>query len=230
MNEPLLTLALPMLAAIVAGGLIGLDREWRGRAAGFRTHILVCLSSAVLMQAAVNQGAWGFHGVPGANIVADPARLAHGILTGIGFLCAGVIFRTGFSIHGLTSAASVWTTAALGLLFGAGLFELGAMATALSVIVLVGFRVITRGLRRRSIIDVQVAWPREAPLDAEVEAVLKRHCFKLSPDAYELSEDGRKVQRSWKIETRGAANFTPLADALNAIPGVSGYRLDPRDD
>ena len=96
----------PLLAAVVAGGLIGLEREWRGRAAGFRTHILVCLASALLMQASMQQADWHFELIAGQRIVADPARMAHGILTGIGFLCAGVIFRAGFSIHGLTTAAS----------------------------------------------------------------------------------------------------------------------------
>ena len=109
----------PLLAAVLAGGLIGFEREWRGRAAGLRTHILVCLASALLMEAAVSQGAWRFHALPGTEIVSDPTRMAHGVLTGIGFLCAGVIFRAGFSIHGLTTAASLWITAAIGLLLGA---------------------------------------------------------------------------------------------------------------
>src|SRR5690606_1695644 len=106
--------AMPLVAAVVAGGLIGFEREWRGRAAGFRTHILVCLASCLLMEAAVSQGAWQFDVLPGTRIVSDPTRMAHGVLTGIGFLCAGVIFRAGFSIHGLTTAASLWITATIG--------------------------------------------------------------------------------------------------------------------
>ena len=102
--------ALPLLAAVLAGGLIGFEREWRGRAAGFRTHILVCLASALLMELSVSQAAWRFAIMPGTEIITDPARMAHGVLTGIGFLCAGVIFRAGFSIHGLTTAASLWIT------------------------------------------------------------------------------------------------------------------------
>ena len=112
---------LPLLAAVVAGGLIGFGREWRGRAAGFRTHILVCLASALLMELAVSQAAWRFLPIEGAEIVADPARMAHGVLTGIASSSPGVIFRAGSSIHGRTTAASLWTTAAIGLLFGAGL-------------------------------------------------------------------------------------------------------------
>lgn len=85
----------PIAGAVVAGGIIGLEREWRGRAAGFRTHILVCLASALLMQAGMSQGAWAFEALPNENIVTDPTRMAHGVLTGVGFLCAGVIFGPG---------------------------------------------------------------------------------------------------------------------------------------
>src|SRR5688572_21114923 len=96
--------ALPLIGAALAGGMIGLEREWRGRAAGFRTHMLISAASAVIMQMAVRQADWAFMPQAGTEIVADPTRLAHGVLTGIGLLCAGAIFRNGFSIHGLTTA------------------------------------------------------------------------------------------------------------------------------
>ena len=128
----------PILGAVVAGGTIGLEREWRGRAAGFRTHILVSLASALLMLAAMRQADWAFRALPDENIVTDPTRMAHGVLTGIGFLCAGVIFRTGFSVHGLTTAASLWITSAIGLLFGAGLYGLGALGTGVTALILGG--------------------------------------------------------------------------------------------
>ncbi|WP_426040012.1 MgtC/SapB family protein [Brevundimonas sp. TWP2-3-4b1] len=125
-----------MLGAVLAGGVICIEREWQGRAAGLRTHILVCLASALLMQAALTQGHWAFLALPDENIVTDPTRMAHGVLTGIGFLCAGVIFRTGFSIHGLTTAASLWITSAIGILLGVGLYGLGIVATVVTGLIL----------------------------------------------------------------------------------------------
>ena len=107
MLDDLMQYAGPILGALIAGAMIGFEREYRGRPAGFRTHILVSLSSALLMLAAVHQAEWTFDLRDDVNLVMDPTRMAHGILTGIGFLCAGVIFRTGFSIHGLTTAASL---------------------------------------------------------------------------------------------------------------------------
>ncbi len=166
--------ALPILGAVVAGGLIGFEREWRGRAAGFRTHILVSLASALLMLAAMGQADWAFRALPDENIVTDPTRMAHGVLTGIGFLCAGVIFRTGFSIHGLTTAASLWITSAIGLLFGAGLFTLGVVGTVVTGLILMGLRLVSVRLPARVLTDVEVRWRRDGPSpEAEVEAALK---------------------------------------------------------
>ena len=83
------------------------------RAAGFRTHTLVALASAILMLAAQHQVEWASSTTPEEILRIDPVRMAHGILTGVGFLCGGVIFKEGLSVHGLTTAASLWITSAL---------------------------------------------------------------------------------------------------------------------
>ena len=223
--------ALPLLAAVVAGGLIGFEREWRGRAAGFRTHILVCLASALLMEAAVSQGAWRFLPLPDAQIVADPTRMAHGVLTGIGFLCAGVIFRSGFSIHGLTTAATLWITSALGLLFGAGLFLLGATGTVLTVAILVALRLVSRSLPQKAVVDAQVTWRRGAiEAEAAIEAALADFDPARRADRLELVEDGTELRRCFRVKLADEAALKALAARFRAIDGVVGYSLDPRDD
>ena len=220
---------LPLLAAVAAGGAIGLEREWRGRAAGLRTHILVCLASCVLMEMAVSQGAWRFSPLPGAEIVADPTRMAHGVLTGIGFLCAGVIFRTGFSIHGLTTAASLWIVAALGLAFGAGLFPLGATAAVLTLAVLIALRVISKSLPSRTVVDVQVAWsPDHDEARSAVQAELKRLDGAMKCTFHALDpEAGRR--EGWRVSA-SAPDLRALADRLATTPGVRAFQIDPRDD
>jgi putative Mg2+ transporter-C (MgtC) family protein len=103
-----------LLAALCAGGLVGLERSYHGRPAGFRTHALVCVASSLLMLLAVYQSSW----LPAANqetFRTDPTRMAQGIMTGIGFLGAGVIFKEGLSVRGLTTAASIWITSAIGI-------------------------------------------------------------------------------------------------------------------
>src|SRR5215475_5333267 len=119
-----------VLLALVLGGLIGMERTIHGRAAGFRTHALVCLASALLMMAAVYQGRWMTANAVGA-ITTDPTRTAQGIMTGIGFLGAGVIFKEGLTVRGLTTAASIWITAAIGILVGIGFYFAAVLGTLL---------------------------------------------------------------------------------------------------
>lgn len=223
--------ALPILGAVLAGGLIGIEREWRGRAAGFRTHILVSLASALLMLAAMGQADWAFRALPDENIVTDPTRMAHGVLTGIGFLCAGVIFRTGFSIHGLTTAASLWITSAIGLLFGAGLFTLGIVGTVTTGVILVALRLVSVRLPSQILTDVEVRWRRDgASPEAQVEAALKAIDPKPRADRFELIGDGRLIRRSWRIKAGSETQLKGLATQLCALPGVTDYVLNPRDD
>ncbi len=221
---------LPILGAVIAGGVIGFEREWRGRAAGLRTHILVSLASALLMLAAMSQADWAFRALPDENIVTDPTRMAHGVLTGIGFLCAGVIFRTGFSIHGLTTAASLWITSAIGILFGAGLYALGTAATVVTALILIGLKLINGRLPARTVVDAEVCWERrEASPEPAIEAALKAIDADARHDRFELI-DGQTVRRTWRLKAAEESQLKRLAERLCAIPGVVAYSLDPRDD
>ncbi|MBC1182340.1 MgtC/SapB family protein [Brevundimonas sp. WCHBH090558] len=221
---------LPILGAVIAGGVIGFEREWRGRAAGLRTHILVSLASALLMLAAMSQADWAFRALPDENIVTDPTRMAHGVLTGIGFLCAGVIFRTGFSIHGLTTAASLWITSAIGILFGAGLYALGAAATVVTALILIGLKLISGRLPARTVVDAEVCWERrEVSPEPAIEAALKAIDANARHDRFELL-DGQTVRRTWRLKAAEESQLKRLAEQLCAIPGVVAYSLDPRDD
>jgi len=136
-DESLLRLAL----AAVLGGLIGVERELREREAGLRTHLLVALGSALFTIV----GAYGFDAFlnTGASVVrADPTRIAAQIVTGIGFLGAGAIIRQGLSVRGLTTAATLWVVAAVGLAAGAGYYSVAVITTALVLIALYPLRII----------------------------------------------------------------------------------------
>ncbi|MDR7544625.1 MAG: MgtC/SapB family protein [Armatimonadota bacterium] len=129
-----------LLLAFILGGVVGFERESVDKPAGFRTHILVCVGAALF--ALVSRE--GFFGSG-----ADPARVASNIVVGIGFLGAGTIFRTGGSVQGLTTAASLWTVAAIGTATGIGYYE-GAMgATAIVIGVLTLMKSLERRLPRR---------------------------------------------------------------------------------
>ncbi|MBB3113856.1 putative Mg2+ transporter-C (MgtC) family protein [Paenibacillus phyllosphaerae] len=125
-----------MVLALLLGGLIGLERELGGHFAGFRTHILVCLGSAAIVILSI-YGFSEFASEP--NVRMDPARLAAQVISGIGFLGAGTIMRTGLTISGLTTAASLWVVAAIGLTVGAGFYFGAAILTLLVAVSLFFF-------------------------------------------------------------------------------------------
>ncbi len=121
-----------LVLAAVLGGAVGLERELREREAGFRTHLLVSVGSALFTIAS----AYGFRDflVNGGSVVrADPTRIAAQIVTGIGFLGAGAIIRQGLSVRGLTTAATLWVVAAIGLTTGAGYYSAAALTTAIAL-------------------------------------------------------------------------------------------------
>jgi len=122
-----LEMVLRLLAATVLGAAIGYQRERAGKPAGLRTHILICIGAALFTVASL----YGF------GATADPARIAAGIVAGIGFLGAGAIIRRDEGlVAGLTTATTIWAVAAIGLAVGAGLYLVSAVATALILIVL----------------------------------------------------------------------------------------------
>ncbi len=122
-----------LILAFILGGLIGLEREFHGRAAGLRTHILVCLGSALIMLTSMHI----FHLYRDVTTI-DPARIAAGVITGIGFLGAGAIIRFRASVRGLTTAACLWAVAGIGLALGSG-FYLGAYLTSAIVLFVLFF-------------------------------------------------------------------------------------------
>lgn len=128
---------LRLICAAVMGGLVGLERELRGRQAGFRTNLLVCLGSALVMVVSTYFGVHAWRPQqPGVNITIDPARIAYGVMGGIGFLGAGTIVQNRGSVRGLTTAAGLWCMAAVGLSIGFGLYVISAFTTGLILLAL----------------------------------------------------------------------------------------------
>lgn len=128
-----------LTVAAVCGGAIGIEREITEKTAGLRTHMLVSLGSCLFTIVSV----FGFVGH-----TVDPSRVAAQIVTGVGFLGAGAILREGVSVHGLTTAASLWVTAAVGMAVGAGMYWVGAFAVVVTLLSLWVLRPLRRRLRR----------------------------------------------------------------------------------
>ena len=143
-----LELMLRVLLAFIMGGVLGYERERTGRPAGLRTHMLVCAGSVCFTLA----GVYGFAGPP--NSMRDPSRVAAQIVTGVGFLGAGTIFRTPSTVRGLTTAASIWLVAAIGMLIGSGMYALALFTTVLGFMTLKWLR---PRVRRRRVGEPSIA-------------------------------------------------------------------------
>ncbi|MEW6714097.1 MAG: MgtC/SapB family protein [Nitrospirota bacterium] len=127
-----------LLLGAVIGGIIGFEREVHGRAAGFRTQLIVCMASVLIM--IVSENYHFYMRELDSSLRIDPARIASGALIGIGFLGGGVIVKSGYAVRGLTTAASIWIVSAIGLSIGAGLYIEGIATSAVTIIALVILR------------------------------------------------------------------------------------------
>jgi len=230
MSDDHLVMAGRLLAAVLAGGLIGLERSFRGRPAGFRTHTLVCMASTVLMLITVYEWQWIQSHTPD-SIRMDPTRMALGIMTGIGFLGAGVIFKEGITVRGLTTAASIWITAALGILIGIGFYFPATVTTALAIFVLSIFRWVESHMRTQNYARLVIAFRRGQALDERVlRAELAGHGFDAAHMSYRVGETGEVFEYRMMIQTTRPENFGKLAQNLSSNPLVKEFRIAPTGD
>lgn len=221
---------LRLVSALLIGGLIGMERTYHGRPAGFRTHALVCMSTALLMLVTVYENRW-FPGISQGRIALDPTRLAQGIMTGIGFLGAGTIMKEGLSVRGLTTAASIWTTAAIGILIGIGFYFPAVLATALTFGTLSLFRWIENRMPAEFYAHFLVRFARnEAMPEADMRALLRKHGFSIANLNYRLDKQDDFFEYRMVIRTNRSENARALSNALNELPSVVEFRVSPTGD
>jgi putative Mg2+ transporter-C (MgtC) family protein len=223
-------IAVRLLASLVVGGLIGLERSYHGRPAGFRTHSLVCLSTSLLMLVTVYETRW-FSSIAPGRISLDPTRMAQGIMTGIGFLGAGTIIKDGLSVRGLTTAASIWITAAIGILIGIGFYFPAAVATILTLGTLSVFRWIENQIPAQFYAQFVIRFARnEAMPELEMRRMLEGYGFTIANLNYRLDVESDSFEYQMVIRTNSEANASRLAQALNRVGSVKEYRVSPTGD
>jgi putative Mg2+ transporter-C (MgtC) family protein len=219
-----------LLAALFAGAFIGYERSFHGRPAGLRTHVLVCLASAVLMLVTVYEDHWVR--TPGESRL-DPTRMAQGIMTGIGFLGAGVIVKEGLNVRGLTTAASIWITAAIGVLAGVGLYLPMVLAVIMTLAVLSVFRWIEMSVPTQAFYYFDVKYEREGNLSEEgMRALLTKLGFSIANFSYRLegSGDERMLRHKMTLQTTDRSAVARLARLLEENRTVLEFRLSPTGD
>jgi len=226
-KEEYLPILVHLIAALVAGGAIGMERTFQARPAGFRTHALVCMASSLLMLVTLYQDAW-LPQTSSGEFRSDPVRMGQGIMTGIGFLGAGVIFREGITVRGLTTAASIWVTAAIGILIGIGFYMPAAAATVLTIAALTIMRWVEERMPAHAYAHHVLTFARENVMpEDEVRELLKAHHFKIVNLSYRTAEDGQAFEYRMVIRTTQVANFSTLADALLQLPRIRSFRISP---
>lgn len=229
-NDVHVQITLRLTLALVIGGLIGLERSYHGRPAGFRTHALVCLSTSLLMLVTVYEQMW-VPAVSEVRVTLDPTRMAQGIMTGIGFLGAGAIMKEGLSVRGLTTAASIWITAAIGILIGIGFFFPAGLATILTFGTLSVFRWIESRMPAQFYAHFVVRYARGlVPAEAEVRRLLTDHGFTIANLHYRMDAAENFFEYRMVIRSQRAADARRLSETLGGLEAVREFRLFPTGD
>lgn len=227
MNFLDLDLVIPIVGAVIAGGIIGAEREYRSSPAGFRTHILVSLSCCLLMLSAVHQVRW-LTDTPEDIIRIDPVRMAHGLLTGIGFLCGGVIFRDGFNVRGLTTAASLWSTSALGILFGVGFYTLAVIGSVATLLVLAAANLSDKVFPQRKLAKLKVRYHQStSPTRGDFSKLIKDSGFARA--AVSQNVDNGIVEYSITLNGADSIRTDDLLSSFDGHSGIVGYEYLPHD-
>ncbi|MCA1855799.1 MgtC/SapB family protein [Massilia oculi] len=219
---------LHLAGALALGLLVGYERAYHGRAAGMRTYGLVCMASAALTILAGYPDVW-YGGHAGVLAPVDPTRIIQGVVTGIGFLGAGVIMREGFNISGLTTAASIWASSAIGILVGVG-FYLAAMGLAFfSGMIMIYLNRLETILPSRHAVAVRMRFKPEVMPREDVlrQAALERG-YEIAGSSLTISSDaGRQEWRfvALALSRKSGASLAELAEELAAFEGLEAFQL-----
>ena len=208
-----------LLAAAALGSLIGFERERLDRGAGLRTHALVATASALIMLVS----SYGFVDVVTQNrtVVLDPSRIAAQVVSGIGFLGAGLIIFRRNTVYGLTTAASIWAVAAIGLACGAGLFIPAAVTTALFLVILTGLKPVEQRLfAHKRAAPVTIRFRRQEGQITAIEAAVRACGLELHRLAFRSNTQQEESTVTLELLGGNAARFAELAERLQSIPGV----------
>lgn len=222
-------IGLNLVGALLLGMLVGYERSYQGRAAGMRTYGLVCMASTALTLFAGYAPLW--YGGQGTQALVDPTRVVQGVVTGIGFLCAGVIMRDGLSIRGLTSAASIWAVSAVGVLLGVGFYTAALLLALLCAVSMSLLHKLERRLPGRATLDMTLTFrPGIRPNVEEVALVAQTRGYRMLRDSLTIAfADNQTVWRFGAIAMERSRALSPalLADELSTFEGLAKFTITP---
>ena len=200
---------LKILIALVCGGIIGYEREHKNRPAGLRTHILVCVGAALVM--IVSQYLYGLYDTG----VVEPSRMGASVVSGIGFLGAGTIIRERFSVKGLTTAATLWVVACIGIAVGAGYYLMALIVTVSIFLILVLFRRLERFLKvKPSKATLKITADYSGGLESEIKSILSKSGFKARETKFIKRNDGKTVEFTYDITCQSKNAWNDMLETL----------------
>jgi putative Mg2+ transporter-C (MgtC) family protein len=221
---------LHLAGALLAGALIGMERSYHGRAAGMRTYALVCLGSTLVIIASFYPESW----TPGSGIDAADrgfTRVIQGIVTGIGFLGAGVIVKEGLSVRGLTTAASIWVTAGIGILIGMGFYFTASTATLLTLGTLSVFRRIEDRMRSQAYLHCYVRFRADDMMAEDaLRALIGTAGFQVAELSYRLHGEPKVFEYRLVLWSAIPEAGRRLAETLQARTSIAEFRIAPSKD
>ncbi len=220
------TASLRLVFASVMGALVGLEREHRGRSAGLRTHLLVSLGACLVMLVSLNF-AKVYADKSDPTLQVDPARVAYGVMTGIGFLGAGAIIRLGPTIRGLTTAASLWCTAAVGLACGFGMYWIAISANVLILTALVLLHWLDDRVGSISVRTMNIVLPaKDANRVEEIRKLFRKHNIRLADFGYQYDSEADRESLDLHVSMRGGIKPEQLIEVARGIDGLIECSID----
>lgn len=217
-----------LVGALLLGLLVGYERSYHGRAAGMRTYGLVCLASAALTVIVGYSELW-FGGHAQVASYPDVTRVIQGIVTGVGFLCAGVIIKEGFSISGLTTAASIWAASAIGVLVGVGFYLSAILFSVLSAIVMMWISKLEAWLPSRHAIAIVLTFRQGfEPSEEGVFQAMRDHSYKIAGGSLMISSnDARQIWQFAAVALRNDSSYSipAISRGLAAVNGVEKFQV-----
>ncbi len=215
--------------ALLSGSIIGYERSYHGRPAGFRTHALVCTASSLLMLVTVYEQQWTL--VAPELIRLDPTRMAQGIMTGIGFLGAGVIIKEGLSVRGLTTAASIWITSAIGILAGIGFYFPLAISVVMTIGVLSTFRWLERRMPAQIFYLFDVHFVRDTTMNEnDLRNIVKKAGFSIANFSYHFDCKNREKRHRMTLRTLDKTSAEKLYQTLERNESILKFKITPTGD
>jgi putative Mg2+ transporter-C (MgtC) family protein len=206
---------LRLLLGTLLGGIIGFERQTHGRPAGFRTQLLVCVACVLLM--IISESYSSQRLLAEAYVRLDPTRIAAGAMTGIGFLGAGVILKTGLSVQGLTTAACIWIVAAIGLAVGVGQYVAAITSAVITFISLWILRIVETKIPRLTFKYITLVTDESGDEDT-IKSLFEQKGFVISKMDYEISFPDKKKSFIFTIASKESI---PMKELLGKISGMN---------